>query len=218
MNIIMQPVLCLNRNWFPIGTKTVKDAFIAMCGGDGEMNPVALALDMTFPMDLNGNIDWDTPDDLRPVDWKTWTSLKIRDYDLAIHTSNMEIRVPRVIIQPNYSKMPIVQPRPTKEAIRKRDGGICQYTGEVLTWKEGNIDHVTPRSQGGRNTFENMVWCHKDINSKKADKTPKQAGLALIRKPFAPKSLPISSTINVAHHPSWVHFLDHVTHVKEVVA
>jgi 5-methylcytosine-specific restriction endonuclease McrA len=130
----------------------------------------------------------------------------------------MEIRAPRVIIQPNYSKMPTVQPRPTKEAIRKRDGGICQYTGEVLTWKDGNIDHVTPRSQGGRNTFENMVWCHKDINSKKADKTPKQAGLTLIRKPFAPKSLPISSTINVAHHPSWVHFLDHVTHVKEVVA
>ena len=171
-----------------------------------------------MPIDADGNVDWNNPEYTQPVGWEEWRKLPVRDYDLAIHTSNMEIRAPRVIIQPNYSKMPIVQPRPTKEAIRKRDGGICQYTGEVLTWKEGNIDHVTPRSQGGRNTFENMVWCHKDINSKKADKTPKQAGLALIRKPFAPKSLPISSTINVAHHPSWVHFLDHVTHVKEIVA
>jgi len=218
MNVINQPVLCLNGVWQALGTKTVKEALIAMLGGEKGNSPAAMAIDMVFPIDADGNVDWNNPEYTQPVGWEEWRKLPVRDYDLAIHTSNMEIRAPRVIIQPNYSKMPIVQPRPTKEAIRKRDGGICQYTGEVLTWKEGNIDHVTPRSQGGRNTFENMVWCHKDINSKKADKTPKQAGLALIRKPFAPKSLPISSTINVAHHPSWVHFLDHVTHVKEVVA
>ena len=218
MNVINQPVLCLNGVWQALGTKTVKEALIAMLGGEKGNSPAAMAIDMVFPIDADGNVDWNNPEYTQPVGWEEWRKLPVRDYDLAIHTSNMEIRAPRVIIQPNYSKMPIVQPRPTKEAIRKRDGGICQYTGEVLSWKEGNIDHVTPRSQGGRNTFENMVWCHKDINSKKADKTPKQAGLTLIRKPFAPKSLPISSTINVAHHPSWVHFLDHVTHVKEVVA
>ena len=218
MNVINQPVLCLNGVWQALGTKTVKEALIAMLGGEKGNSPAAMAIDMVFPIDADGNVDWNNPEYTQPVGWEEWRKLPVRDYDLAIHTSNMEIRAPRVIIQPNYSKMPIVQPRPTKEAIRKRDGGICQYTGEVLTWKEGNIDHVTPRSQGGRNTFENMVWCHKDINSKKADKTPKQAGLTLIRKPFAPKSLPISSTINVAHHPSWVHFLDHVTHVKEIVA
>ena len=218
MNVINQPVLCLNGVWQALGTKTVKEALIAMLGGEKGNSPAAMAIDMVFPIDADGNVDWNNPEYTQPVGWEEWRKLPVRDYDLAIHTSNMEIRAPRVIIQPNYSKMPIVQPRPTKEAIRKRDGGICQYTGEVLTWKEGNIDHVTPRSQGGRNTFENMVWCHKHINSKKADKTPKQAGLTLIRKPFAPKSLPISSTINVAHHPSWVHFLDHVIHVKEVVA
>jgi 5-methylcytosine-specific restriction endonuclease McrA len=218
MNVINQPVLCLNANWMALGTKTVKDAIIAMLGGDGGKNPPAVAIDMEFAIGPDGTVDWDNPTNTIPVGWDVWKTLAVRDHDLVIHTTNMTIRAPRVIIQPNYGKMPTVQPRPTKEAIRKRDGGICQYTGEVLTWKEGNIDHVTPRSQGGRNTFENMVWCHKDINSKKADKTPKQAGLTLIRKPFAPKSLPISSTINVAHHPSWVHFLDHVTHVKEVVA
>ena len=218
MNVINQPVLCLNANWMALGTKTVKDAIIAMLGGDGDKNPPAVAIDMEFAIGPDGTVDWDNPTNTIPVGWDVWKTLPVRDHDLVIHTTNMTIRAPRVIIQPNYGKMPTVQPRPTKEAIRKRDGGICQYTGEVLTWKEGNIDHVTPRSQGGRNTFENMVWCHKDINSRKADKTPKQAGLTLIRKPFAPKSLPISSTINVAHHPSWVHFLDHVTHVKEVVA
>jgi 5-methylcytosine-specific restriction endonuclease McrA len=137
---------------------------------------------------------------------------------MEIHTHNMTIRAPRVIIQPNFAKMPTVKPRPTKDAIRRRDGGIDQYTGQVVSWKDGNIDHIIPRAQGGKNTFENMVWTHKDINTKKADRTPDQAGLKLIRKPTAPKALPISATLNVAHHPSWVHFLENVTHIKEIAS
>ena len=218
MNVINQPVLSLNASWQAIGTKTVKDALIAMLGGDGGKNPPAVAIDMDFAIGPDGNVDWDNPTNTCPVGWDVWKTLPVRDYDLAIHTSNMVIRAPRVIIQPNYGKMPMVQPRPTKESIRRRDGGVCQYTGQALSWKEGNIDHVIPRAQGGKNTFENMVWCHKDINSAKADKTPQQAGLKLIRKPFAPKSVPVSATINIAHHPSWVHFLDNVIHVKEAVA
>ena len=36
----------------------------------------------------------------------------------------------------------------------------------------------------------------------------------LIRKPYAPKSIPVSATINIAHHPSWIHFLDNVSEVR----
>lgn len=189
-----------------------------MLGGVDGNNPPALAIDMNFPVDENGSVDWDNPEYVQPVDWETWKKLPVRDYDLAIHTSNMTIRAPRVIIQPNYSKMPVVTPRPTKESIRKRDGGVCQYTGRQISWKDGNIDHVIPRTKGGKNTFENMVWCHKEINSKKGDKTPEQAGLKLIRKPKAPRAVPVSSTIQIAHHPSWIHFLDNVTEVRQEIA
>ncbi len=218
MNVISQPVLCLNNLWQALNTKTVKEALISMLGGVDGNNPPALAIDMNFPVDENGSVDWDNPEYVQPVDWETWKNLPIRDYDLAIHTSNMTIRAPRVIIQPNYSKMPVVTPRPTKESIRKRDGGVCQYTGRQISWKDGNIDHVVPRTKGGKNTFENMVWCHKEINSKKGDKTPEQAGLKLIRKPKAPRAVPVSSTIQIAHHPSWIHFLDNVTEVRTEIA
>jgi 5-methylcytosine-specific restriction endonuclease McrA len=217
MNVINQPVLSLNANWQVVGTKTVKDAFIAMLGGDGNKNPAAIAIDMDFVADENGDIDWDNPISTNPVPWDVWKTLPVREYDLSIHTCNMTIRVPRVIIQPNYAKMPMVQPRPTKESIRKRDSGVCQYSGKPISWKEGNIDHIIPRARGGKNTFDNMVWCHKDINSLKADKTPQEAGLRLIRKPLSPKGLPISSTINVARHPSWVCFMDHVSEIKQDV-
>ncbi len=218
MNVITQPLLCLNNLWQALNTKTVKEALISMLGGVDGNNPPALAIDMNFRVDENGSVDWDNPEYVQPVDWETWKNLPIRDYDLAIHTSNMTIRAPRVIIQPNYSKMPVVTPRPTKESIRKRDGGVCQYTGRQISWKDGNIDHVIPRTKGGKNTFENMVWCHKEINSKKGDKTPEQAGLKLIRKPKAPRAVPVSSTIQIAHHPSWIHFLDNVTEVRQEIA
>jgi 5-methylcytosine-specific restriction endonuclease McrA len=218
MNVISQPVLCLNNLWQALNTKTVKEALISMLGGVDGNNPPALAIDMNFRVDENGSVDWDNPEYVQPVDWETWKNLPIRDYDLAIHTSNMTIRAPRVVIQPNYSKMPVVTPRPTKESIRKRDGGVCQYTGRQISWKDGNIDHVIPRTKGGKNTFENMVWCHKEINSKKGDKTPEQAGLKLIRKPKAPRAVPVSSTIQIAHHPSWIHFLDNVTEVRQEIA
>ncbi len=218
MNVLNQPVLCLNRNWQGIGHKTVKEALIAMMGGVDGNSPAAMALDLEFDINDNGEVLWDSLVRSQPVAWSDWMKLHVRDYDMEIHTTNKVIRAPRVIIQPNFAKMPTIKPRPTKEAIRKRDGGVDQYTGEVVSWKDGNIDHIIPRAKGGKNTFENMVWTHKDINTKKADRTPDEAGLRLIRKPSAPKPLPISATLNVAHHPSWIHFLENVTHIKEVAS
>jgi len=214
MNVLNQPVLCLNQLWQGIGHKTVKEALIAMLGGADGHAPAALAIDMEYTVAEDGAVDWNNPTYTNPVGWDEWQKLPIRDFDIAIHTARQVIRCPRVIIQPNYAKMPLVNPRPTKDAIRKRDGGVCQYTGKVLSWKEGNIDHVIPRAQGGKNTFENMVWSCKEVNSLKADKRPEQAGLKLLRKPQAPKPMPVSSTLTVAHHPSWIPFLHTVTEIR----
>ena len=214
MNILNQPVLCLNFNWQVIDTKTVKDAITAMNGGMDGKNPPALALDLEFEVGANGEIDWNNYSYVNPVTWDKWITLPIRDHDMVLHTGQMSFRAPRIIIQPNYSKMPLIVPRPTKDAIRKRDAGICQYTGKPASWGEGNIDHVLPRDKGGKSTFENMVWSTKEVNSKKGNKTNKEAGLTLLRKPVSPKPAPRSSTITVAQHPSWQKFMDHVTEVK----
>ncbi len=214
MNVLNQPVLCLNRAWQVIGTKTVKEALVAMLGGKTGKSQPALAVDMDFPVSEDGSVDWNNPQTNGPVSWDEWVKLPVLDYDFAIHTSNKTIRAPRVIVQMAYEKVHTVSPRATKDAIRKRDAGICQYTGKEMSWKDGNIDHVIPRDQGGKNTFENMVWSSKEVNSKKANKTPKQAGLTLIRKPVAPRPIPISATFTVAHHPSWVTFMDNVTEIR----
>jgi 5-methylcytosine-specific restriction endonuclease McrA len=214
MNILNQPVMVLNSAWQPLKPKNVKEALVAMLGGENAYAPAAMGIDQEFAVDENGEVDWTNMVYANPVNWNTWITLPIRAYDDIIRTQHMAIRAPRVIVQPNFSKMPQITPRPTKDVIRKRDGSRCQYSGEILSWGEGNIDHVIPRDQGGKNTFENMVWSKKDINSQKANKTPEQAGLKLLRKPTAPKSLPLSATQTIAHHPSWVPFMVNVTEVR----
>jgi 5-methylcytosine-specific restriction endonuclease McrA len=209
MNVLNQPVLTLNANWQALAPKTVKDAIVAMMGGLDGNNPPAYGIDCEFAVDEECVIDWNNMIYANPVSWDEWVKLPIRDSqnDEAVHSSNMTIRAPRHIIQPNYSKMPIVRHRPTKDAIARRDNLICQYTGKKLSRGQGNIDHIIPRDKGGKNTFENMVWCDKDINSKKANRTPEEAGLVLLRKPKAPAPLPLSALIKEAKHPSCIPFI-----------
>lgn len=68
-------------------------------------------------------------------------------------------------------------------AILRRDGYRCQYCG-----KPGStIDHVHPQSRGGENTWWNLVAACFGCNNSKADRTPEEAGMKLLRTPFEPE-------------------------------
>jgi 5-methylcytosine-specific restriction endonuclease McrA len=73
-----------------------------------------------------------------------------------------------------------------------RDGFRCQYCGESKKITELNYDHVVPRQQGGRTIWENIVTSCYSCNSRKANRTPEQAGMRLVRKPYKPKTLPMT--------------------------
>lgn len=74
----------------------------------------------------------------------------------------------------------------TRFNIYLRDNFTCQYTGKKLPPDELNLDHVIPRSKGGDSSWTNLVACWKELNQVKADRTPKEAGLKLIRNPAEP--------------------------------
>jgi 5-methylcytosine-specific restriction endonuclease McrA len=133
--------------------------------------------------------------------WKAWKELEIRDWDFTIKTVDGEIRVPSVVICRNFKKSP--KPKrliPTKTNIWKRDSYYCQYTNEKLTNSTRSVDHVYPSSRGGKNTFENLVTCHKAVNVYKGNRTPEEAGLKLIREPKAPEE---SGIIFDKKMPQW---------------
>jgi 5-methylcytosine-specific restriction endonuclease McrA len=133
--------------------------------------------------------------------------LPLRDFDFSISTPKLHLRVPTVIVSTQFDRMPVRNPRVTRAAVFERDQGVCQYTGEFVGKSGGNLDHVVPRDRGGRDSFENLVWAKKEVNSLKANRLPHEAGLRLRRKPKAPSPLPASATIREAKHPDWRHFL-----------
>ena len=81
---------------------------------------------------------------------------------------------------------------PTKELpfsrtnIFKRDKYTCQYCGKHLEKDELTIDHVFPKSRMGPDIWENLVTCCKECNQKKANRTPKEAHMKLIKRPVRP--------------------------------
>jgi 5-methylcytosine-specific restriction endonuclease McrA len=78
----------------------------------------------------------------------------------------------------------------------------------VLRPEEGSLDHVMPRSRGGKNTWENLVWSSKDVNARKGNRLPHEAGLKLLTVPRAPKELPVTALIRNAHAiPEWKLFV-----------
>ncbi len=199
-------VLSLNRAWQVIGHRTVKQALIALNGG-GTGLPPALGVDIAYPENGDGTWNFDRPLYLSPLPWDEWTALPVRDFDFAITTPRLRIRVPTVIVSTQFERMPLRIPRVTRAAIFERDRGVCQYTGEFVGKHGGNLDHVVPRDRGGRDSFENLVWAKKEVNSFKANRLPHEAGLRLLRKPATPKPLPVSATYNAPRHPDWRHFL-----------
>lgn len=80
----------------------------------------------------------------------------------------------------------------------------CQYTGESLPPNQLTVDHVIPRSRGGKSTWENCVTASLAVNAAKADRTPEEAGLKLLRPATAPPdSLALEYAVMQTIHPDW---------------
>ncbi len=198
-------VLVLNRNWQAINIRTPQEAFCQMATN------VATGLDIEAD-----NVDsLRTPhsefraSNIRPVSWDEWITLPVRSQDNAVHTVRGLIRVPTVIVAINFARVPKKRPKLCAKTIRERDGNRCQYTGKVLKPDEGSLDHVLPRSRGGEDTWENLVWSSKDVNTRKGNRLPQEAGLKLLSVPRAPKEKPVSALIRNAHSVAeWKLFLN----------
>jgi len=207
MNILTKAtVLVLNRNWQAINVRTPQEAFCMMATN------VATGLDIEYDS-ADGSAECERSKlyapRFTPRSWDEWITLPIRDQDEAVHTVRGAIRVPTVIVAVNYAKVPKKRPKLCARTIRERDDNRCQYTGRVLRPDEGSLDHVVPRSRGGKDTWENLVWASKAVNSRKADRLPHEAGLRLLKAPRAPKELPASAAIRNAHRvPDWKLFVE----------
>lgn len=193
--------LCLNKNWQPIGVKTVKEAFSEL------IHPSCYALNVIYKINPDGSLDYSQIENVEALKWEEWLNLPIRECDFEIRTAKLTIRVPTLLVASSYKEVPLKTFKVTRKNIWLRDDGVCQYTGRKLDKDTGNIDHIFSKARGGKNTWDNMVLCHKDINSRKGTKTPEEAGLKLIRKPKPLAPLPATEMFNSCEHIDWQFFV-----------
>jgi 5-methylcytosine-specific restriction endonuclease McrA len=189
---LSQQVLVLNRLWQAVNVCTVKRALILLFQGHAEV------------------VLGEAGNSYRTYNYKEWHHFSAQEpHPESIHTVSFKLRVPRVILLAVFDRLPKKEVKFTRHNIFERDRNVCQYCGKAFERKDLNLDHVIPRDRGGPTTWENIVCSCVACNTRKANRTPQEAGLHLIRKPKRPKWKPFMQVNLGLHcHDSWKHFID----------
>jgi len=114
----------------------------------------------------------------------------VEQYDAEIRAVSMIVKVPAVIRLRKAFRRHAKPVKFSRVNIYARDGYRCQYCTARCTIDELTYDHVTPRSRGGRTTWENIVSCCYRCNAQKANRTPGEARMALRAAPVRPAWIP----------------------------
>lgn len=121
-----------------------------------------------------------------------------------IVTPSCSLDRPSVIRLLDFIKRPRPRVRYGRQNVFKRDHHTCQYCGKQP--RDLTIDHVMPLSRGGKDTWENTVAACTRCNRKKGARTPDEAGMALIQKPYEPKLTSYLHLTAGSDHPQWSNY------------
>ena len=178
-------VLVLNRHYQPVHVTNVRRALSLLYQG------VAKAIDQQY----------------RLYEFADGAELSATNHD-SIATVSRQIRVPRVVVLSAYEYLPKGKVRFSRLNIYARDNDTCQYCGRTLPRSELNLDHVLPRSQGGKTSWENVVCSCVPCNLEKGGRTPEQAGMKLLRKPVRPRWTPFfRGAVKRVTYREWLPFI-----------
>jgi 5-methylcytosine-specific restriction endonuclease McrA len=133
----------------------------------------------------------------------------VESYDKELRSTYLIFKMPAVVRLLNTFKK---RSRPlnfSRVNIYIRDKYRCGYCGKKKGLNNLTFDHVIPKSQGGKTSWDNIVTCCSPCNNKKANRTPQQAGMSLLREPAKPNWLPgIVIRVNKESLPdAWIDYL-----------
>jgi 5-methylcytosine-specific restriction endonuclease McrA len=190
-------VLVLNKLFMAVHIISVRRAFVLLCKDLAEVVSLEDGQFATYNF-----ATWREVSEYRAKFFR-------QEDDDWVRTPTSEIQVPRVIRLLSYDKLPRQTVKFNRRNIFARDNNQCQYCGKRFPTTELSLDHVVPRSQGGQSTWENIVCACVACNVRKGGRTPKEAHMALIRRPEKPKRSPLLN-LKLTHrkYQSWRTFLD----------
>jgi len=169
LDLLHEKVLVLNKYFQAIQITTVQKAICHLVKGTAKVITT----------------DWTTHS------FEEWVEIS-KFYENGSHpmikSPSISILVPDAIYLPYYESLPRTEVVFSRHNLVLRDRYTCQYCGKLLkNPKDRTIDHIVPKSRGGKTVWTNVVLCCKKCNLKKGDRTPEEAGLKLLKKPKAPR-------------------------------
>jgi len=157
---------------------------------------------------------------LNVISWKRALKLVVLEKVEVVEESEREvcavtcsIRVPSVVRLLRFVGFRKRDVKFSRQNIFARDHYRCQYCGQKNRITDLTYDHVIPKSRGGRTEWTNIVTCCISCNRKKGGKTPREAGLKLVRKPGKPSWLLGFQARFTIHRPppAWLEYLYWIT-------
>ena len=115
----------------------------------------------------------------------------VETYERNIRSVQLVFKMPAVVRLLNRIRRHEVKVKFSRQNVLARDRWRCQYCGKKFPTNELTYDHVVPRSQGGRASWQNIVTACIGCNSRKANRTPQQAKMHLRKPPVRPSWVPI---------------------------
>ena len=178
--------LVLNRSWVAIQTTTVRRA---------------------LALTINEAAKIIAPDTFELHDFESWAQLRVAADQPHLRTVSLRIRVPEIIVLASYDSIPRREVPFTRRNLYKRDAFTCQYCERRMSSEDLSIDHVIPRSKGGKTSWTNCVLACIRCNVRKGNRAPEEAGLRLSRAPQKPRWEPILSIPVGKRRISWQQFV-----------
>jgi len=164
MSALSQPCLVLNKSWFAIGACTVKSALRL------------LILDKAMIVDPHS---YETTRVQHTLEF--WLTLKCTFDEPHILSTHGPVKRPQVIALTKYNKHPSRNIKFTRRNVYVRDDFVCQYCGKELNTGSATVDHLVPKSKGGKTNFSNCVTSCYECNNKKDNRTVQEANMSLSR-------------------------------------
>lgn len=122
----------------------------------------------------------------------------------SLRTVTKSYPMPSVIRLNRYVNIPYKSVVLNRHNIFKRDGGLCAYCG---THKDLTLDHVLPKSRGGKTNWQNLVTACKSCNAKKGNATPEEAAMPLRVLPYKPTFIVFLRDFFSQKEENWIPFL-----------
>jgi 5-methylcytosine-specific restriction endonuclease McrA len=124
--------------------------------------------------------------------------------DMLIRTVDKAYQAPSVIRLTSYINIPFKGVMMNRQNIFKRDNNRCVYCSSKA---DLTLDHVLPRSRGGKSTWTNLVTACKRCNAKKGDFLPEEANMKLPYKPFKPSFILFLREFSGIGDKNWMPYL-----------